>query len=55
MSLFGLALYGLSNVIDFWRGQENRIVYMPASFMVKLRKTTLGKLVDVGIDENLPP
>jgi hypothetical protein len=50
MSLFGLALYGLSNIMDFFHAQENRMVCVPGSFVAKLRETALKDLVNVGME-----
>ncbi|KAF8848132.1 hypothetical protein BDZ45DRAFT_754153 [Acephala macrosclerotiorum] len=41
LSLFGLAQYGISNILDFYRSQENRVVCVPASFVTKLHETAL--------------
>ncbi|TVY83701.1 Transcriptional regulator sdnM [Lachnellula suecica] len=49
MSLFGLAQYGLSNIMDFFRTQENRMVCVPGSLVAKLRETALAELAADGI------
>ncbi|CZR51145.1 related to LysR family regulatory protein [Phialocephala subalpina] len=52
LSMFGLAQYGVSNIMDFCRTQENRMVCVPASFVTKLRETALKEIAD---DSEKPP
>jgi len=47
ISMFGLAQYGLGNVLDFWRTQENRVVSVPDSFVAKLREIAERDLASV--------
>ena len=44
LSLFGLAQYGVSNILDFVRSQENRMVCVPGSFVTKLREEALADI-----------
>ncbi|KAI1632898.1 hypothetical protein F4809DRAFT_625518 [Biscogniauxia mediterranea] len=48
MSTFGLAKYGLGNVFDFLRSQENRMVCVPSSFLTGLRDMALAQLASDG-------
>ncbi|KAI1498319.1 hypothetical protein F5X99DRAFT_335160 [Biscogniauxia marginata] len=48
MSTFGLAQYGLGNVFDFLRSQENRMVCVPAAFLIRLREMALAELAAEG-------
>ncbi|KUJ12620.1 uncharacterized protein LY89DRAFT_757174 [Mollisia scopiformis] len=44
LSMFGLAQYGVSNILDFFHKQENRMVCVPGSFMAKIRKEAMAEL-----------
>lgn len=48
LSMFGLAQYGLCNVMDFFRAQENRMVCIPGSFVKQLREAAVGELAADG-------
>ncbi|KAJ9133731.1 LysR family regulatory protein [Pleurostoma richardsiae] len=52
LSLLGLAGYGLSNIINFTKTQENRVVCVPASFVAKLQEQAAHDLaVDTGSEK----
>jgi hypothetical protein len=42
--MFGLAQYGISNILDFVRSQENRMVCVPGPFVTKLREEALADI-----------
>lgn len=44
LSMFGLAQYGVSNILDFFRSQENRMVCVPGPFVAKLREEALADI-----------
>ncbi|KAL7928930.1 hypothetical protein V8C35DRAFT_284815 [Trichoderma chlorosporum] len=44
LSMFGLAQYGISNVLDLFRTQENRMVCVPGSYVEKLRQEAIDEL-----------
>ncbi|RFU77406.1 hypothetical protein TARUN_4823 [Trichoderma arundinaceum] len=50
LSMFGLAQYGISNVLDLFRSQENRMVCVPGSFIADLQKTAVSELEADGIE-----
>lgn len=52
LSMFGLAKYGASNILDFVRSQENRMVCVPASFIKKIREEALADLKRASANPN---
>lgn len=52
MSTLAFAMYGVGNVLDLVRTQENRMVSVPASFVDKLRETAE---LDVSTASEKPP
>ncbi|KAL7787061.1 hypothetical protein V8C37DRAFT_274641 [Trichoderma ceciliae] len=44
LSIFGLAQYGLNNVLDLFRVQENRMVCVPSSFVMNLHREAMSEL-----------
>jgi hypothetical protein len=44
LSMFGLAQYGVSNILDFFRSQQNRMVCVPGPFVTKLREEALADI-----------
>ncbi|KAL7814937.1 hypothetical protein V8C44DRAFT_324877 [Trichoderma aethiopicum] len=50
LSMVGLAQYGLNNVLDLFRAQENRMVCVPGTFIDKLREEAIGDLVAQGAE-----
>lgn len=51
LSMFGLAKYGIRNISDFFRTQENRMVCIPGSFIASLRAKAIEELTSAGIDQ----
>ncbi|TFB01512.1 hypothetical protein CCMA1212_006195 [Trichoderma ghanense] len=50
LSMFGLAQYGINNVLDLFRAPENRMVCVPGSFIENLRKEAISELVSEGAE-----
>lgn len=44
LSMFGLAQYGVYNILDFVRSQENRMVCVPGPFVAKPREEALADI-----------
>lgn len=44
MGMLGLVQYGLYNILDFFRTQENRMVCVPGPFVAKLREAALTEV-----------
>lgn len=51
LSMFSLAKYGIRNIGDFFRTQENRMVCIPGSFIASLRAKAMEELASAGVDQ----
>ncbi|KAL6792560.1 hypothetical protein GGI42DRAFT_334957 [Trichoderma sp. SZMC 28013] len=51
LSMFGLAHYGMNNVLDLFRTQEHRMVCVPGSFVESLRNEAIGELTANGTED----
>lgn len=51
LSKFGLVKYGIRNIGDLFRKQENRMVCIPGSFIAILRAKSIEELVSAGVDQ----
>ncbi|KAL6862087.1 hypothetical protein J3F83DRAFT_767708 [Trichoderma novae-zelandiae] len=50
LSVFGLAHYGINNVLSFFRAQENRMVCVPGFFVENLRQEAMSELASEGAE-----
>lgn len=50
LSMFGLAQYGINNVLDLFRAQEHRMACVPGSFVANLRKEAISELAAGGTE-----
>ncbi|KAK1243083.1 hypothetical protein MKX07_003711 [Trichoderma sp. CBMAI-0711] len=50
LSMFGLAQYGINNVLDLFRTQENRMLCVPGFFIENLRKEAISELKSEGAE-----